>query len=121
MRHADANYDFIDVASEFVALNPTSQKLFFLFGHSFELEEDYETTGVKKSFDDMRTFAETIGGKDDIWYATNAEVFEYLLAQREIGDFSAQGYYMNKSQYPLTYINSGSVITINPGDTIKVN
>ena len=57
--------------------------LFYLMGHSFEFDRD-------NNWDLIESFAEMIGGHDDIWYATNGEIFEYLQAC-ELLEFSADG------------------------------
>lgn len=47
--------------------------LFYLWGHSYEFEYD-------NSWNRIETFAERIGGRDDIWYATNIEIYNYIEA-----------------------------------------
>lgn len=47
--------------------------LFYLWGHSYEFECD-------NNWDKLMTFAEQIGGRDDIWYATNIEIYDYIMA-----------------------------------------
>ena len=42
-------------------------------GHSFEFDDDNNWHVIEE-------FAEYIGGRDEIWYATNGEIFEYLQA-----------------------------------------
>ena len=47
--------------------------LFYLWGHSFEFDQD-------NNWDVIEKFAETVGNREDIWYATNGEIFQYVSA-----------------------------------------
>lgn len=57
-----------ELADEFIALKPDAPKLFYIWGHSYELS--YYPDLFKK-FED---FCKYISGKDDIFYGTNKEV-----------------------------------------------
>ena len=58
-------------------------QLFYLWGHSYEFED-------KNNWNVIEDFAEYIGNREDIWYATNGEIFEYLQAAERL-QFSADG------------------------------
>lgn len=47
--------------------------LFYLWGHSFEFNDDNNWEVIEK-------FAEYIGGREDVWYATNIEICQYVKA-----------------------------------------
>lgn len=55
----------------------TKPQLFYLWGHSYEFNDD-------NNWDVMERFAERMGGHDDIWYATNIEIYDYLAAYRAL-------------------------------------
>jgi len=124
MRHAAADYDFVEVAKDFVNLTPSSQKLFYIMGHSDEFEEDSgyasSATYAKKSWDDITEFCRVAGGKDDIWYAANGDVFNYLLAQHAFGTPSQPGTYQNRSSVTVYYKTGETLITLNPGDVLEI-
>ena len=101
-RTIDASRNF-DIPSEWLKWNPTchhnepklfelgenfinmkvnrqhegNAKLFYLWGHSSEFEID-------NNWDRIEKFAELIGGKDDIWYATNIEIYDYIKAFNQL-------------------------------------
>ena len=52
-------------------------KLFYLWGHSYEFEADNNWHVIEE-------FAARIGGKDDIWYATNIEIYDYVDAWKRM-------------------------------------
>ncbi|MBO5879875.1 MAG: polysaccharide deacetylase family protein [Clostridia bacterium] len=50
-----------------------SPQMFYLWGHSYEFD-------TNDNWHVIEEFAEYIGGRDDIWYATNGEIYSYLQA-----------------------------------------
>lgn len=48
-------------------------RLFYLMGHSWEFARD-------NSWDVIEQFGERVGGREDVWYATNAEIYDYVHA-----------------------------------------
>lgn len=52
-------------------------KLFYLWGHSYEFEADNNWHLIEE-------FAARIGGKNDIWYATNIEIYDYVDAWKRM-------------------------------------
>lgn len=48
-------------------------KLFYLWGHSYEFDDD-------NNWDMIEDFLKFMGGRDDIWYATNIEIYDYVQA-----------------------------------------
>ena len=64
-RHA--NPDLLRLAEQFVALQPDTPQLFYLWGHSYEFDE-------LNNWDLMEDFCRIISGHDDIFYGTNSEV-----------------------------------------------
>lgn len=58
-------------------------KTFYLWGHSYEFDVD-------NNWKVIETFAEYIGNREDIWYATNIEIYDYVKAYEQLV-FSADG------------------------------
>ena len=52
-------------------------KMFYLWGHSYEFDND-------NNWDVIENFAKLAGGHDDIWYATNIEIYDYVMAYRQL-------------------------------------
>ena len=57
--------DIFDLAQEFIALKPTSPKLFFIYGHA------YEPDGYSDGWERVEKLFSLISQKDDIFYGTN--------------------------------------------------
>lgn len=51
--------------------------LFYIWGHSFEFDRE-------NTWDMMEELCATLGGHDDIWYATNIEIKDYICAAYSI-------------------------------------
>lgn len=48
-------------------------KLFYVWGHSYEFEK-------QGNWDVIEALLERVGGHDNVWYATNIEIYEYMQA-----------------------------------------
>ena len=55
--------------------------LFYVWGHSYEFE-------LEQNWDLIETFAERVGGCDEIWYATNIEIYDYMMAVSQLRYFA---------------------------------
>ena len=80
------NEKLFELANKFVNETPTPRQngwLFYVWGHSYEFDND-------NNWDRIETFAEQISGKEDVWYATNMQIYEYVTAYRAL-EFSVDG------------------------------
>lgn len=68
---------FLDVAGFY------ELPLMYVWGHSFEF-------GNSGDWSVIETFVEKMAGKEDIWYASNMEIYKYISAVRQ-QEFSADG------------------------------
>ena len=107
--------ELMNLARRFAEGKPYRPQLFYLWGHSYEFESDNNWNVIEE-------FADYIARRDDIWYATNIEICDYVQAWRSM-HVSADGTrYHNPTAIPLwlsvnkkTYcIESGQTLVINP-------
>lgn len=105
------NPKLFEIAEKFVNDNPRfGNWLFYVWGHSYEFEK-------RHNWDRIEKFAEYVGGKEDIWYATNIEIFEYIESYNRLV-ISADGKKVyNPTVTPLWVEEQGEIIKINPGET----
>ena len=79
--------NLMDLCHEFIDLHKTQYcYIFYVWGHSYEFERDNNWSVIEN-------FAKEIAGHDDIWYATNIEIVDYLDAAARVqvsvnGDFA---------------------------------
>ncbi|MBO7292417.1 MAG: polysaccharide deacetylase family protein [Clostridia bacterium] len=73
------NPRLMELARQFVTMGEhcnywhNAPKMFYLWGHSYEFDNDDNWCVIEE-------FAEYVGNREDIWYATNGEIFDYLTA-----------------------------------------
>ena len=70
--------------------------LFYLWGHSFEFDED-------DNWNVIENFCELIGNRDDIWYATNIEIYDYVQAYRRLVWTADMRRVYNPSAIPVSF------------------
>ncbi len=88
--------------------------MFYLWGHSYEFEEN-------NNWEVIEEFAEFMSGRDDIWYATNIEIYDYQDAFKRLL-FSMDGSIVNNpTAYELWFFLNGKEYSIKPGETLKLS
>ena len=110
------NPRLMELARQFAEVTGKTNRgpaLFYLWGHSYEFEADHNWHVIE-------AFAEYIGHRDDIWYATNIEIHDYVQAWRGM-HISADGRRIcNPSAIPLWVEAGGKVYRIGSGEEITV-
>lgn len=77
-------HNLMQNAKRFAELNKTQYLyMMYVWGHSYEFNRD-------NSWDLIEGFCEFIGRRDDIWYATNIEIVDYMNAAKNL-KYSADG------------------------------
>lgn len=88
--------------------------LFYLWGHSYEFE-------AEDNWNVIEDFSERIGGKSDIWYATNIQIYDYVEAYHRL-QFSVDASIVhNPTSLTLYFEYSNQSYEIAPGDTLRLN
>ena len=88
-------------------------KLFYLWGHAYEFDN-------KDNWDRMEEICEKLSGKEDTWYATNIEIYEYIEAYNSLV-FSADSTRIYNPTVKKIWFEVDSVpYSIEPGETIKI-
>ena len=88
-------------------------QLFYLWGHTYEFESNDNWNVIEE-------FAEYIGNRDDIWYATNIEIYEYVDDHKRL-IFSADGKRVkNPTARTLYLATSKNSFEIKSGETIEL-
>ena len=107
--------DLMPLADRFISAAPSTDAdplLFYLWGHSYEFD-DHDNWHI------IETFCETIGGRDDIWYATSIELHDYIEAFRAL-QYSADGASVyNPSAETIWYTCGASLCCVSAGETQK--
>ena len=102
----------MELAARFVEKTPDrSPWMFYLWGHSYEFE-------AKDNWDVIEKFAEYTGGKEDVWYATNIEIYDYIEAWKRLITSADGTRIFNPTAYTLWYSMAGQCGCIRPGEEI---
>lgn len=76
------NHDLLELGQQFMDLHKQQYLyMMYVWGHSYEFDND-------NNWDLIEAFCKQIGQRDDIWYATNIEIVDYLKALDRL-EFSA--------------------------------
>ncbi|ERI92262.1 polysaccharide deacetylase [Clostridiales bacterium oral taxon 876 str. F0540] len=109
--HNDPN--LMKLAEKFVESESLGMELFYLWGHSYEFDLDNNWNVIEE-------FCEYISNKDNIWYATNIQIVDYLNAVNSL-KFSADFTSVFNPSAISTWIElNGTKIEIKPGETKKL-
>ncbi len=76
--------ELFDLAESFTEKTPrTDPFVFYVWGHAYEFEQ-------KDNWERIEELFKRVGGRADVWYATNTELFEYIEAFKKLV-FSGDG------------------------------
>lgn len=100
--------NFLDIAGYY------ELPVMYVWGHSFEF-------GWPDDWSIIENFADKMAGKEDIWYATNLEICNYIQATRA-QEFSADGKMMHNPTAVTVWVNgNGELVEVGPGETKPVS
>lgn len=99
--------EFLEVSSKYVARN----WLFYVWGHSFEFDK-------KDNWEIIEQFAEYIGGKEDVWYATNIEIYDYVKAYESLQTSVDKKIIYNPSVMDVWFSDDTKTYCIKAGETL---
>ena len=85
--------------------------LFYVWGHSYEFDND-------NNWEMMEEFCKFIGGREDVWYATNGEIYDYVKAYDSL-IYSTDGLMVKNPTATDVFIHYfGKPFIIRAGETI---
>ena len=107
--------ELMTLAERFAALEPkAAPKMFYLWGHTFEFERD-------DNWQVIEDFCAFIAGRQDIWYATNIEIYEYTKDFERLV-YSVNGKIVhNPTARTLEFEYLKKLYKIEPGQTLVLD
>lgn len=115
------NSKLMEYIDQFVALNPNAgyisqhiPRLFYLWGHSFEFDRD-------DNWELLDNICEKLGGHEDVWYATNMEIYEYVKAYDSLVHSADGERIYNPTLYTIWMEIDGKTYTILSGETLRID
>jgi peptidoglycan/xylan/chitin deacetylase (PgdA/CDA1 family) len=87
--------------------------LMYVWGHSYEFDND-------NNWELIEGFCKYIGGKDDIWYATNIEIVNYLKALNNLRFSAACNFVYNSSAISVWLSIDDKIVEIKGGEQVRL-
>ncbi|MDY3032154.1 MAG: polysaccharide deacetylase family protein [Clostridia bacterium] len=110
------NPRLMELAKQFVEEEPRwgGVWMFYLWGHSYEFDNNDNWNVIEE-------FCEYMGGRDDIWYATNIEIYDYVKAYENLQTSVDKKIIHNPSNTDVWAEHNGKVIKIKAGETVTLD
>ena len=87
--------------------------LFYVWGHSYEFERN-------NNWDLIEDFCAQVSGSDNVWYATNIEIYEYLTALKQVQFSVDRKLVRNLSSQTVWFNAGGELIKLESGKLINL-
>ncbi|GAE29581.1 polysaccharide deacetylase [Halalkalibacter hemicellulosilyticusJCM 9152] len=88
--------------------------MLYVWGHSYEFDNDM-------NWDMIESFCKLVGGREDIWYATNMEIVDYLKAFRNL-KFSADSQFALNPNALSVWLNvDGIIYEVKGGEQVRLS
>ena len=88
-------------------------KLFYLWGHSYEFERN-------QNWEHLEEICQKLSGKDDIWYATNIEIYDYVQAYNGLKYSADSNLVYNPTLLDIWFDVDGTMYCVKSGETIMI-
>ncbi|HQL85999.1 MAG TPA: polysaccharide deacetylase family protein [Lentisphaeria bacterium] len=88
--------------------------LFYVWGHSYEFDRE-------NNWQLIEDFAAQMGNNNDLWYATNIDIIDYLAAVRRIISSVDGSMLSNPSAISVWVAHNGAPVEIPAGKTVKLD
>lgn len=85
--------------------------IFYIWGHSHEFNRE-------GNWDLIEGVCRKLGGRDDIWYASNIEIYDYVTAQRSLRISADNKIIENPSALDVWVRNDEDIVKIPGGETV---
>ncbi len=96
--------------------NYTAQRtprLFYMWGHSFEFEHD-------GNWELLEEFCKMAGGHEDIWYATNIEICDYVRAYQALIFNVERSMVYNPTDKEIWFEADKQLLSVKAGETVYI-
>ena len=88
-------------------------RLFYLWGHSFEFDRNH-------NWDRFEKICEALGNKEETWYATNIEIYDYVSAYHSLVFSADDTMVYNPTLIKVWFYADDKIYCVEPGQTLKI-
>lgn len=115
------NPKVMELIDEFISLDVSpnanrsrrTPRLFYLWGHSYEFERN-------KNWELLDDICKKLAGRDDIWYATNIEIYNYVQAYNALVYSADSKIVYNPTLFDIWFDIDGVLYCLKSGETLKL-
>lgn len=106
------NRNLLKLGEEFIALNKTQYLyMMYVWGHSYEFTND-------NNWELIEEFCKLTGHRDDIWYATNIQIVDYMEAAKRL-QFTAKGDKVYNPSFNSIWLSvNGQIYEVKGGEMV---
>lgn len=106
------NQELLKRTEEFLSLNKSKYLyMMYVWGHSYEFAQD-------NNWELLETFGQMIGQREDIWYATNIEIVDYLKCAKMLRVTVSGDKVYNLSAKEIWLNIDGEIMSVKSGETL---
>lgn len=87
--------------------------MMYVWGHSYEFDQ-------ANNWDLIESFCESVSHRDDIWYATNIEIVDYIKGYEILRFAASMDFVYNPSYHSIWLEVSGTVVEVKGGAQTKL-
>lgn len=102
-----------ELTDKFVNNHYCNPWLFYVWGHSYEFER-----GDKWEY--FEEFCKKVGNNDSIWYATNIQIFDYILAYKALQFSANMTRVYNPTATEVYFSINGADYSVKPGELLQI-
>ena len=108
------NHNLLEDGKAFTELFKTQYiYMMYVWGHSYEFTD-------RNNWDVMEDFCKLVGGRDDIWYATNIQIIDYMEAAGRM-QYAADGSFAyNPSACPVWVSVNNEIVEVPAGTQVNL-
>ncbi len=104
------HHDALEDAKKFINLT-YGMRLLYIWGHSYEFDRE-------NNWEDIEEVCKLLGGRDDIWYAANIEIYNYMTALKRLEVSADMRMVHNPSAIPVWVNWDDETVKIDAGQTV---
>lgn len=109
------HHDGLEHAKKFISLieRTDHHHLLYIWGHSYEFDRENNWNLIEE-------ICKTLAGRDEIWYATNIEIYNYITAQKRLVVSADQKLIYNPSALTVWISSDGEAVEIPGGASVNL-
>lgn len=105
--------DSLECIDRFNNLKYDKGQLLYIWGHAYEFDDN-------NNWDLIEEACRRLSGQEDVWYATNIEIYDYVTAQRNLHISADNKIIHNPSAMSVWVVADGESLEIKGGETIRI-